>query len=391
MNINFALIVFLYIFADNIKNSANALETMNATSHLQNKLPIEQQPWYDAVELRKRVIAKNVSSITPTTTLFDITVITVVYNAISNGRKDTLIQCMDTVQSQQGVLIEHVIVDGASNDGTQNLVLEYANTAHPIFFLSMKDSGIYDAMNRGLILARGKYVTFLNSDDFYHDLNGLSDSFHKLEITKCTFSFAPIRVVDDCSPNPHTCPELHLEDIIRISVISHQSLLVNREVMLQMHGFDVSYKSAADYDFLLRMILTGHQGCFVEKSFVSYRMTGLSSTNIDLSQHETADVLMHLYNKYLGTHLTFQEAYRMHCYAEFPANDPELRMRILKFVRHSLIDIPWTHLCDKIVGLQCRIEVLNKKCNKRMRVIRIGIYIIVLMIALVLVLLYLLI
>ena len=102
-----------------------------------------------------------------------ISVVTACFNPLKDGRKDLFLKSLDSAQQQIGVSLEHIIVDGASTDGTLEFLQAYDNNNHDIRILSMPDSGIYEAMNRGIALSRGKYVIFLNTDDFYHRTDGL--------------------------------------------------------------------------------------------------------------------------------------------------------------------------------------------------------------------------
>lgn len=277
-------------------------------------------------------------------TTVNVSVVTVVYNAIKDERQEMLLQMMDSVQNQQGLSIEHVIIDGCSNDGTVDLIASYVNKNIPIRFLSKSDQGIYEAMNRGLMLAQGKYVTYLNSDDFYHQQDGLAKSFQILEQTGCDYSFAPVETIGDKqSGNPHRHPWWYIKDAYFHSVFSHQSMLVRRDVMLAEQGFNLSYRSAADYDLVLRLLLGGYHGCYVDYCFVSYRMTGLSSTNIQQSQHETAQVCMHQFNKYLKTNLTEKEAFDIHTKNRFPYRYKWLKYKLRYRARHLFTNMPTIH------------------------------------------------
>ena len=119
-------------------------------------------------ELSRCVLDKSVAE-SSTAGPYDITVVTVVLNAIDGNRSRRLHQCLDSVQKQKNVRVEHLIVDGASKDGTTEMLRAYKNRNVDIRLLSKPDAGIYDAMNRGIALAHGKYVIFLYSDDYYQD------------------------------------------------------------------------------------------------------------------------------------------------------------------------------------------------------------------------------
>ena len=260
----------------------------------------------------------------------DVTVVTVVFNAIEGGRGEMLRQCLDSVQSQRGVAVEHLIVDGASKDGTVDMVRGYDNRSAGIRLLSAPDSGIYDAMNRGIALARGKYVVFLNSDDFYHDASGLADAVARLERTGCDFSFAPARVLraEDGRPMDHPNTHPRAGRIFVNMEFSHQSVVAGRDALIAVGGFDLRYRSAADYDLILRLVLSGRRACCVPRSFVTFRMGGFSCVNMAKSQEETGVIFSRLYNQYADAGLTPEDGMRMYLSGRFPL---ELKERLFPY------------------------------------------------------------
>lgn len=96
------------------------------------------------------------------------TIVTITYNAA-----DVFMRTADSVARQTYAAVEHLIIDGASSDGTQNLAEEYkkasdaACNGHEVRIISEPDKGLYDAMNKGRRLATGDYVCFLNAGDFF--------------------------------------------------------------------------------------------------------------------------------------------------------------------------------------------------------------------------------
>jgi glycosyltransferase involved in cell wall biosynthesis len=87
-----------------------------------------------------------------------------VITVVKNGEKN-LKRCIESVQNQKDSNLEHIIIDGGSRDKTLDIIKK--NSAKIDYWISEKDEGIYDAMNKGLMLANGKYIGILNSDDFY--------------------------------------------------------------------------------------------------------------------------------------------------------------------------------------------------------------------------------
>lgn len=240
---------------------------------------------------------------------YDVTVITVVYELVKGGRKDMFRQCVDSVSRQEGVRIEHIVVDGGSSDGTKELILALARGRENFSWISEPDNGIYDAMNKGLGLARGRYVTFLNADDYYHDLNGLKDSVVALDSAKADFSYAPALILRRdgtySTTSPHVRPDLR--NLLKGMPFSHQSVLVRTDLMRQMGGFSVDYYRSADYAFVMELVFSGKKAVRVEKDFVTFRTGGFSAQNPAENQREHAIAFAALAKRHLGRELTEKE------------------------------------------------------------------------------------
>jgi glycosyltransferase involved in cell wall biosynthesis len=103
-----------------------------------------------------------------------VSVITVCFNSES-----TIARCMQSIRNQSYLDIEHVVVDGASTDQTTHIVKQYLLDQSQ--FVSEPDQGIYDAMNKGLKRATGDIICFLNADDYYHDVQIISEVVDKFK------------------------------------------------------------------------------------------------------------------------------------------------------------------------------------------------------------------
>lgn len=104
-----------------------------------------------------------------------ISVVTVSYNAVT-----TIEQTILSVINQTYPHIEYIIIDGGSTDGTVDVIKKYADKI--TYWVSEPDKGIYDAMNKGVREAKGKYITFLNAGDFYYNQDSLLQLIQKGEI-----------------------------------------------------------------------------------------------------------------------------------------------------------------------------------------------------------------
>ena len=109
-----------------------------------------------------------------------VTVVTAVRNLVRAGRSAAVIECLESVHQQDYPQIEHLVIDGASDDGTLELLRPY-ETKGWIKIYSEADNGLYDAFNKGLARASGKYINFMNSDDHFIEDRAVSLSVKRLE------------------------------------------------------------------------------------------------------------------------------------------------------------------------------------------------------------------
>ena len=105
-----------------------------------------------------------------------VSIVTVILNIVKNGGEGFFKQAFESVHNQTYLNIEHIIIDGGSKDGTVELIQSLIPTAKKeIKFVSEPDSGIYNAMNKGINLATGDYIHFLNDTDYYEDIDVISE------------------------------------------------------------------------------------------------------------------------------------------------------------------------------------------------------------------------
>lgn len=212
-----------------------------------------------------------------------VSVITVVWNANSSGRADKLKQSIASVAAQDYPNIEHIVIDGASTDGTLDVLRPYAEDGR-INLISEPDNGIYDAMNKGIARARGKYIAFLNSDDYWHGTRGVSSSVEILEKTGATFSYAPSIWLDaDDNYLVTNVPQIGL--FYAMMPFCHQTMFTRTDKLREYGGFDNNtFRSVADYDLICRMLVSGERPVYNPYIFTTFRMGGFSNTNDDQTQ-----------------------------------------------------------------------------------------------------------
>lgn len=177
-----------------------------------------------------------------------ISIITVSYNAVKVIRKT-----IESVLSQTGVDVEYIIIDGASSDGTREIIQEY--TERLWYWVSEKDGGIYDAMNKGISKARGNLIGILNADDEY--LPGA------LELVWKVFVLNPGVVIHgdiEVSSGNDTVdiwrgiPPNGLSSQFRKMTVSHPATFVPRAIYEKFGAYSREYQLSSDYEFILRLI-----------------------------------------------------------------------------------------------------------------------------------------
>jgi glycosyltransferase involved in cell wall biosynthesis len=179
-----------------------------------------------------------------------ITIITVCFNAAATIKKT-----LDSVASQTYPNIEHIVIDGNSNDGTLEILR--ANETQFSTLLSEPDSGVYDAMNKGLRIATGDIIGFLNADDFFS---------HQDVVSRITLAFKDQNIQAIFGDAEYFSPEFPNRILrryrsnqfkpknLKFGIIpAHPTLYLRKSVYEQFGLFDPKYKIAGDFEFIARV------------------------------------------------------------------------------------------------------------------------------------------
>lgn len=218
-----------------------------------------------------------------------ISIITVSYNCCNN-----IENTIRSVLSLKFPNIEYIIVDGGSNDGTVDIIRKYSNMIS--YFISEPDKGIYDAMNKGINKAKGDWVYFLNSGDFFvSDDVFLDINFEEYynDSKKCGIIckvkvFKEQGIVDFCSSTPFYRNNKHNTYSMGFS---HQGVLIKTK-LARLFMFDIKYKLCADFDMMMRLHTSGYQFIEINKVIcIVEGRNGASSANRKLQFKEEAMVL----------------------------------------------------------------------------------------------------
>lgn len=199
----------------------------------------------------------------------DVTVITPTYNIVENDQADDFTLLVNLLDRQTYPYVEHLIIDNASNDGTEVLLKEYKNGGYLSFF-SEQDRGKFDAMNKGILRAKGKYVSFLSCDDFYHDITAIADIVNLMEQEDADFCFFPSYC---CHPEGFVfqfAPAML--NAFQVSPCPRQAMFFKKSVLTEIGSFDEKFKLLADYDLVIRLLLMGYKGVLFEGNVVTCKL-----------------------------------------------------------------------------------------------------------------------
>lgn len=233
-----------------------------------------------------------------------ISVITITYNA-----SETLPLTMESVAEQTFTDFEHIIVDGASSDDTIMIARQMGRPGLRI--VSEPDDGLYDAMNKGLKMARGSYLLFLNSGDRFHGRDVLQAYADAIEEKNPDIVYGDTDIVDiegnRIGPRHLSAPDiLTVESFSRGMLICHQAFMVKKDIAPL---YDTDYKFSADYDWCIRSIEASRAGSTVnlKRITIDYLADGLTDRNKKASLLERFKIMAVHYGamKAIASHLSF--------------------------------------------------------------------------------------
>lgn len=207
-----------------------------------------------------------------------ITVITVAFNSAATI-EDTIL----SVIAQEYKNIEYIIVDGGSSDATLDIIKKYEDRID--YWVSEKDSGIYDAMNKGIGFATGEYVGMLNSDDFFAESTSVGDIVTSIAASNADAVFACLDIVDPDNLNRvlrrYRVSRLS-SFLLRIGVMpAHPTFYCRRSCYKKAGGYRTDFRIAADFEMIVRLLIKHDiSWFFTDKVVVKMRAGGISSRGV---------------------------------------------------------------------------------------------------------------
>ncbi len=214
-----------------------------------------------------------------------LSIITVNFN-----NKAGLQKTIESVISQTFRDFEWIVIDGGSTDGSRELIEQYAD--HFSFWVSEPDAGIYNAMNKGINIARGDYLQFLNSGDWLFDETSLQRSFSHTFTSDIVYGdFYFVRengeMIKSCIPNPLTLRFFYHRSL------GHNASFIKRELLL-MNPYDEGFRIVSDWAFFLKQVLDNCSFEYINETVSCFDTSGISSVNKELTKQEREAVIHEL-------------------------------------------------------------------------------------------------
>lgn len=218
-------------------------------------------------------------------------IITVTYNAVK-----VLEDTIQSIVTQTYKNVEYIIVDGGSTDGTLNIINKYRNRIHVL--VSEPDKGLYDAMNKGIRLATGDYLCFLNAGDGLHEDNTLQSMVHSINGTELPDVFyGETDIVDEEGHFLHkrrlSAPEvLTWKSFQKGMLVCHQAFFARRDLV---EPYDLQYRFSADFDWCIRIMKKAKVLHNTHLTLIDYLNEGMTTHNHKASLKERFHIMVKHY------------------------------------------------------------------------------------------------
>lgn len=201
-------------------------------------------------------------------------IITVCRNSVN-----TIEKTFQSVLSQTCQDFEYIVIDGASNDGTVELIKNYARRfASKMQWISEPDGGLYEAMNKGIARASGELMCIVNSDDFLEP-GALTDFDHAAQSCIADVYYGIERQLEASGAEHRVIRHSHTR--LPMETLWHPSTCIRKSAYQKYGVYDVEhYRFGADYELFVRMFSAGAVFCPVDRIISNFSISGISSRNV---------------------------------------------------------------------------------------------------------------
>lgn len=206
----------------------------------------------------------------------------------------TIKRTLESVLNQTCKDYEYIIVDGGSKDGTLDIIRSYEDKFEGrLKIISEPDKGIYDAMNKGINVSQGQLVGIVNSDDFYENDALENIAHHQIPDNPYQIIYGMMRIIN--MEGEELSIVFYHHRNMDAQIINHPTCFISRKLYEDFGMYDLKFKSASDYDFMLKMVRT-KKVCFIPvyKIISNFTKGGMSGTYTGIQEDNDVRFKYHL-------------------------------------------------------------------------------------------------
>lgn len=203
-----------------------------------------------------------------------LTCVTATFNCVKAGNRERLIRCVESV-ARLKTEHEHLIYDGASSDGTVELLRDLEARISGVKVVSEPDTGIYNALNKGVRDAKGEWFYVLGADDYL-----CKPEVMDAILVKC--SGGGVDMIVSPVKKPIGGIPVNLANTFCFPPYCHQGVVMKTALLHEFGGFDERYRICADYDLLLKIHKARKAVCYIDSSFAFFYGEGASCDPVGL-------------------------------------------------------------------------------------------------------------
>lgn len=224
-----------------------------------------------------------------------VSIITASYNS-----DNSIYSCIESVKNQTYKNIEHIFIDGMSNDKTLEIIRNNIDKSKD-FLISEKDKGIYDALNKGIDYASGEIIGFLHSDDLFYDNNVIQNIVNEFNFNGVDGVYGDLEYVSKDNINKvvrkwRSSP--FKKKYLKYGWMPpHPTLYIKKNIYKRINGFNTSFNISADYFLIIQLFSDNNfQSLYLPSTFIKMRLGGKSNKNIKnliLKSYEDLKIVQH--------------------------------------------------------------------------------------------------